>query len=331
MKLFSPSAEIDKSTMLMREATREERQLFYREEWTRRELPDFIRQTLSLREFGFDLDGSGPSHRYNQFMTVDQLEEFLKNMAPYSAYASVALYERPTKREGWLKAELALDIDAKDLPLKSCSCTEGKVCESCIYQARDVALEFIDTLRGDLGFRNIITSYSGRGFHIRILDEAAMQLESAERNQFVTYVAGGAVPSNLSLLLGYSKVFRERAARTLERLDEERLAAEVGVRRTLTKLLQEKPNIVNSLRSGRADEIFSLEGLGAETITKLLSALAKLNSEFTDGKVTVDTKRILRLPSSLHSGVSMKCMVVKNLESFNIDDAIPKFVRERGE
>ncbi|MEM2192132.1 MAG: DNA primase catalytic subunit PriS [Candidatus Hadarchaeales archaeon] len=315
----------------MREATREERQIFYREEWNKRDLPDFVRQTLSLREFGFDLDGSGPSHRYNQFMTVEQLEEFLKNMAPYSAYTSVALYERPTKREGWLKAELALDIDAKDLPVKSCGCAEGKVCESCIYQARDVALEFIDTLKGDLGFRNIVTSYSGRGFHIRILDEAAMHLETTERSQFVTYVAGGVVPSNLSLLLGYSKVFRERAARTLEKMDEKRLAVEVGVRRTLARLLEEKQHIINCLRSGNIDEIFSLKGLGAETITKLFSALARLNSEFTDGKVTVDTKRILRLPSSLHSGVSMKCIVVKNLESFRLEDAIPKFVKERRE
>lgn len=315
--------------MEMRAATPEERRLFYREEWSKRDLPDFIRQTLSLREFGFDLDGSGPSHRYNQFMTVEQLEEFMKNMAPYSAYASVALYEKPKKREGWLKAELALDIDAKDLPVKPCGCPKGNVCESCIYQARDVALEFLDTLKGDLGLRNINVAYSGRGFHIRVLDEAVMQLESAERNQLVAYVAGGVVPSDLTILLGYSRVFRERAARTLEKLDEEKLAVEVGVKRTMERLLEEKQYIIDCLRGGRTEEIFSLKGLGAETITKLLEALARLNSAFTDGKVTVDTKRILRLPSSLHSGVSMKCILVKNLENFRLEDALPRFVKER--
>ncbi|MEE1335253.1 MAG: DNA primase catalytic subunit PriS, partial [Methanobrevibacter sp.] len=36
------------------------------------------------------------------------------------------------------------------------------------------------------------------------------------------------------------------------------------------------------------------------------------------------------LPSSLHSKVSMKCMEVKNRESFDpFDKAVPKFVYER--
>ncbi|MGZ7120201.1 MAG: DNA primase catalytic subunit PriS, partial [Methanobacterium sp.] len=47
-------------------------------------------------------------------------------------------------------------------------------------------------------------------------------------------------------------------------------------------------------------------------------------------KVTIDLKRILRLPSSLHSMVSMKCMEVKNIDSFDpFKDAVPKFVLEK--
>ncbi len=63
---------------------------------------------------------------------------------------------------------------------------------------------------------------------------------------------------------------------------------------------------------------------------RLLTHLAKLNSGLTDGKVTVDTKRILRLPSSLHTGVSMKCILVRNLDSFKLEDAMPKFMKEGG-
>jgi len=49
-----------------------------------------------------------------------------------------------------------------------------------------------------------------------------------------------------------------------------------------------------------------------------------------DAKVTIDLKRILRLPTSLHSMVSMKCMEVKNIESFDpFKEAVPKFVSER--
>jgi DNA primase small subunit len=312
----------------MRPATPEERARFYREEWSKRDLPDFILHTLSLREFGFDLDGRGPSNRYNQFMMVEQLEEFLRNRAPYSVYTSVALYERPSKREGWRKAELVFDIDAKDLPLKPCACPGGEVCELCIREAGRVASEFAGTLRGDLGMRNINFVYSGRGFHIRVTDDFAMELEQSERGQIVNYITGAVVPSRLTLAFGYSKVFRERVVRVLEKLDEGRLLDVVRVKRVVRRLMEEKDRVLAAFRTGRLDEISSMGGIGSETLGRLLGSLAKLNSEFTDGKVTVDTKRILRLPSSLHSGVSMKCILVRNLDNFRFEDAMPKFLRE---
>lgn len=317
--------------MIMRPATPEERKKFYQEEWSKRDLPDFILHTLSMREFGFDLDGSGPSHRYNQFMTPEQLEEFLKFRAPYSAYASVALYEKPRRREGWIKADLVFDIDAKDLPIKPCGCPRGKVCELCIGEAKKIAGEFADVLKGDLGFRNIKFVYSGRGFHIRVFDEAAMTLEHNERQQLVNYVTGGVVPSEPSLSLGYPLVFRKHASRVLAQLNENRLQEAIKSRQIVVKVMKFKKEMAENLREGKIEEILNLKGIGAGTFERLLELLARINSEFTDGKVTVDTKRILRLPSSLHSGVSRKCMVIKNLDKFSPDDAIPKFLAEAEE
>ena len=58
--------------------------------------------------------------------------------------------------------------------------------------------------------------------------------------------------------------------------------------------------------------------------------IAGINHELCDTKVSIDLKRILRLPSTLHYKVSMKCTAVKKIESFNpFDDAVPKFVYER--
>ncbi len=314
--------------MEMREATPEERRRFYAEEWDKREIPDFILHTLSMREFGFDLDGTGPSHRYKHFTTVEQLGDFMKNMAPYSAFASVALYERPSAREGWLKSELAFDIDAKDLPLKACGCPPGTVCERCIDQARKVAMEFAETLKGDLGLRNVNFVYSGRGFHVRVNDEAIMELEQTERGQIVEYVTGAVMPTDLTMAFGYSKVFRERAARTFEALDESQLL-DKGLRKSVAqRLMAEKARVFEAIRQGRFEEVSSFEGMGAKSFQLLMEFLARANSGFTDGKVTIDTKRILRLPSSLHSTVSMKCMLVRNIAQFKLEDAVPKFMRE---
>jgi DNA primase small subunit len=317
--------------MEMREATPEERKQFYSEEWNKHEIPDFILHTLSLREFGFDLDGTGPSHRYNQFMTIEQLVEYLQNRAPYSAFTSVALYEQPSMRKGWMKSELAFDIDAKDLPLKSCGCAPGNVCEQCIDEARRITMEFAEVLNRDLGLRNIHFVYSGRGFHVRVTDDSIMTLEQTERAQIVEYITGSVIPTDVTMALGYSQVFRERLARTFERVDEQRLLRARGLRKSIVqKLMAEKDRALEAMRMGKLDELSTLEGLGPKTFQQLLEFLVRLNSEFVDGKVTIDTKRILRLPSSLHSGVSMKCMLVRDIGRFKLKDAVPKFVDERG-
>ncbi len=317
--------------MEMHEASPDERRQFYSEEWNKRELPDFILHTLSLREFGFDLDGTGPSHRYNQFMTLEQLAEYLRNRAPYSAFTSVALYEQPSMRKGWMKSELAFDIDAKDLPLKSCSCASGSVCELCIDEARRIAMEFAETMSKDLGLHNINFVYSGRGFHIRVIDDAIMTLEQTERAQIVEYITGSVIPTDVTMALGYSQVFRERLARTFKGMDQQRLSKVRGFRRSvIQKLMAEKERALGAMRRGKLDELSELEGIGPKTFRQLLEFLVRLNSEFTDGKVTIDTKRILRLPSSLHSGVSMKCMLVRDIGRFKLEDAAPKFVHERG-
>ncbi|MEM2878395.1 MAG: DNA primase catalytic subunit PriS [Candidatus Hadarchaeales archaeon] len=314
----------------MRESTPEERRRFYAEEWRPEDLPGFITRTIGSREFGFDMDGTGPSNRYNQFQSPADLERFLRRWSPYSAYASVAMYTRPSAREGWMKSELAMDIDAKDLPIRTCGCREGSVCEVCIEEARRVAIEFSETLGGDLDLKDIHMVYSGRGFHVRVMDERVMPLEQTERGQIVEYVTGGVLPTDLTLSLGYSRVFRERAARTLSMIPEEKLLSS-GMRRSIVeRIFAERDKAVAAMRAGRFDEISEIEGMGKRTFMRFLELLARVNMECTDGKVTVDTKRILRLPSSLHSGVSMKCIEVRDIERFRLDDAVPKFMREAG-
>ncbi len=315
--------------MQFREATPEERKIYYNEEWGgRRELPDYILHTLSLREFGFDHDGSGPSDRKNQFLTVDQLESHVRAKAPYSVYVSVAQYENPSQMAGWLKAELAFDVDAKDLPAKQC-CGEGQVCERCLEEARRVVSMIGDVLRSDLGLRELRYSYSGRGFHLRVLDEAVQKMGPTARGEIASYVVGGVIPSDLTLALGYSRVFRNYAARILERLDEKTLLQE-GLRKSVvTLLLEKKREVISSLAAGRMEEIKGIEGMGEKTLWRLMELLRRLHSGQEDGKVTVDTRRILRLPSSLHSGVSMKCVEIRDINNFSLDMAVPKFVGER--
>ena len=311
----------------MREATEDEREQYYQEEWKANDLPDFLLHTLSLREFGFDHDGEGPNDRYNQFMTQDDLSDFLKERGPYAVYSSVALYERPSERKRWLKSELAFDIDAKDLPFTRCDCTGGEVCELCLEDARRVTASFADTLSSDLGLDDIHFVYSGRGFHIRVFDDSVMGMGQAGRSQVVEYVTGNVVPSDFTMALGYSEVFRKRVKRTFENLEEEDLVEGDIWRRSASKLMEEKDRVMNLIDKGKIDNIKDFENVGKKTFSRLMDFITRLNSEHTDGKVTIDKKRILRVPSSLHSTVSRKCVELQDIDDFSFDETIPEFLR----
>ena len=93
-----------------------ERRQYYREEWDVKNIPDYIRESLIQREFGFDHMGRGPNDRYRVFKNTDYLRKFMRYRAPFAAYSSVALYHKPRRRDGWIKAELVLMLMLKIYP-----------------------------------------------------------------------------------------------------------------------------------------------------------------------------------------------------------------------
>ncbi len=313
-------------------ASPDERKIYYAEEWSKSDLPDFIVKHMELREFGFDRDGGGPNDRYNKIDTPEKLERYyLRHFYPYASYSSISFYEKPDKREGWLGAELVFDIDAKDLPMRRCDCEAGSVCETCLEDAKEFIFLVRDALEGDLGVKKIRYVYSGRGYHVRVFDEDLMKLGSTERGYILDYVSGGVVPEERLLKAkgGYPRVFKDRMLKFLEFADEEKLKEipSIGDKKA-ADVFNAKRLIANELEEG---SLKSLKGiLKEESFNRFMEHLRALNAGMLDGKVTVDVKRILRLPSSLHSTVSMKCVEVKDLEKFDpFKHAVPKFVGER--
>ena len=82
----------------------QERRRYYREEWSEKDIPDFIADGITKREFGFDHLGHGPNDRYKVFFGTRPLKRFLRTKAPFAAYISVAFYANPRNRGGWEKA-----------------------------------------------------------------------------------------------------------------------------------------------------------------------------------------------------------------------------------
>lgn len=319
---------------LLKPATHGERRKYYREEWDVKDIPDFIINSVNKREFGFDHMGRGPNDRYRVFRTSELLRKFLRYRAPFAAYTSVAFYDKPQRRAGWIKSELVFDVDAKDIPLRECNC-EG-VCEICLNQAREIICGLIDTLKGDLGLKDIHVVYSGRGYHLRVLDESVMEMDSDVRGQIVQYIIGAEVPENefdyagekyalehFAIPFGYPNVFTRRAKYAILHLNKESEVEEIS--KDYLKKVFANRNFIENDEWG----IFRSK-IGPVRYQRLMKSIASLNMGLVDAKVTIDLKRILRLPSSLHSMVSMKCMEVRDIENFDpFNEAVPKFVWER--
>ncbi|WP_048190607.1 DNA primase catalytic subunit PriS [Methanobacterium sp. SMA-27] len=315
-------------------ASPEERKRYYREEWNIKQVPEYIIHSIQEREFGFDHVGRGPNDRYKVFRTPDLLKRFLKVRTPFAAYCSVAFYDKPRRRDRWTKAELVFDVDAKDIPVRTCEC-EG-VCEICLNEAREIVLGIIDTLKADLGLKNIHVVYSGRGYHIRVLDNDVMSVNSDVRSQIVKYLVGADVPENEYSLdfekvsyehfvipFGYPNVFTKRVKYAILHLTENSELDEVN-KKLLKDVLKHRQLIELDNWGMFKNKI------GPQRYRKVIKGIASINMSLVDAKVSIDLKRILRLPSSLHSMVSMKCTEVKNIETFDpFDDAVPKFVYER--
>jgi DNA primase small subunit len=315
-------------------ASPDERKRYYREEWDIKQVPDFIAHSIQEREFGFDHIGRGPNDRYKVFRNPDLLKRFLKVRTPFAAYCSVAFYDKPRRRDKWTKAELVFDVDAKDIPIRTCECES--VCDICLNEAREIVCDIIDTLKKDLGLNNIHVIYSGRGYHVRVLDDNVTSVNSDVRSQIVKYLVGAEVPENEYSLdfekvsyehfvipFGYPNVFTKRVKYSILHLNEHSNLDEVN--KKLLKDVLKNRHLIEEDNWG----MFKNK-IGPLRYKKVVNGIASMNMSLVDAKVSIDLKRILRLPSSLHSMVSMKCTEVKNIETFDpFKEAVPKFVYER--
>lgn len=303
----------------LREVSEEERKSYYRDEWSYEDLPQFISNSIDEREFGFDHDGSGPSDRYNSFLTVNELEKELKKSYPYSVYTSISFYEEPMRRNKWKGAELTFDVDAKDLPVRSCDCDIGEVCPICLEDAKELSLKIIDGLR-DLGFKEIYFIYSGRGYHIRVFDDWILESDSTGRERILEYVSGSKVPKKNSNR-GYPGIFKNFALHVIKRAKRSQLK---GIEKLGDKSVEKI-----KMKAEYDRKNLSIKNVKGER--NLYKWISKVNSDSVDAKVTMDVKRILRMPSSLHSKAGMICKLIprKKWKKFDpFEDAVPQFRKE---
>jgi len=292
--------------------------------------------SLPQREFAFSKFESTTMIRHMSFSNKEELNEYIKANVPQHVYYSSAYYRTPSAQsmdeKGWLGADLIFDIDVDHIPTKckelhdhwkclSCgasgwgytlkcpSCGSEKlewnkwVCDICINYAREEIIKLIDILENDLGYSRaeMFVTFSGhRGFHLHVEDESVRDLDQDARREISDYIRGVGLEVNL-LLARAGKNYRYKYSITAPGW-----AGRIAKRIFLNADVEEDVNL---------EQLSKPLDWWVQNIT---SALNELTVKI-DEKVTIDTKRLIRLPGSLHGKTGLKVFSLTPSEVENLD------------
>lgn len=302
---------------------------------------------MESREFGFQLFDSQSMIRHLAFSNSEELNRFLREHVPKHAYYSTALYEHPSapdmSEKGWKGAEVVFDIDidhvytpCKDLhdswkcqdcgaegrgaPSKCPVCGGEKlekkswVCNLCINAAREEILKLLDFLELDFGMsrKDIRVYFSGhRGFHLHIDSEEVLLLDQEVRREISDYVRGLGLDPEALLRRTKSNKYSLKYGVDAPGWPG-RIAKYVSL--TFAEDPRLKDNASPELPLSAWKEIISraVDELGVKI----------------DEKVTIDTRRLIRLPWTLHGKTGLRVVEfsVSELEALAAEDLLSKAV-----
>ena len=299
----------------------------------------------NLREWGHIpwTPGSGTTMlRHQSLYDLGDVDTFFADNAPRHAYFSAARYDDPgastMSKKGWRSADLVFDLDADHLPGVDPAETSYP---EMLAECKKALLRLLDFLDDDFAFDDCTVVFSGgRGYHVHVRDESVRELDSEARREVVDYVRAIDLDTEGLIRTVSERGTTKRVLRTeggwgarvhealVEYADDLRDMDEADARERLMEL--------EGIGEGRAETILGAfdrnptavrEGnveAGGPGVRRLVSALAaRVTATDTapiDEPVTTDTRRLIRLPGTLHGGSGL---VVTPLDRAEIDEFDP--------
>jgi DNA primase small subunit len=296
--------------------------------------------SLEQREWGFVLFNPGSAEmrmrRHIGFSGREELLQYIKNLVPQHSYYSTAYYEKPDAgtmaEKGWCGADLIFDLDADHI-------VRGQPYDQMLARVKEETEKLLAMLIDEMGIESKtleVVFSGGRGYHIHVKDIAFRGWGSSERRELIDYVCGiGIDPAAmLSGKITTSSGWPMRFRKTLkEYLDWLGTLPEADALTHLTGLEGIGKESAATFLKKRGDFLVEIErhptgmilkNRVIHTVTSLqvgefkTRLLAK--AALADEPVTTDTKRLIRMPTSLHGGSGMR---VQPLELRDINDFDP--------
>ncbi|MDD4137382.1 MAG: DNA primase catalytic subunit PriS [Methanoregula sp.] len=314
-------------------------------EFLRQRFTEYYRKTVLVspssieqREWGFVLFNPGGTEmrmrRHIGFSSSGEVIEYIKNLIPQHAYYSTAYYEKPDAGtmadKGWCGADLIFDLDADHI-------VRGPY-DQMLARVKEETEKLLAIMTDEFGMdhKTIELVFSGgRGYHVHVKDIAFRGWGSAERRELIDYICGIGIdpPAMLagkpSAAPGWPKRYREALTEYLGwigTLPEPEAIAHLTAIEGIGKdsaatLLKKREEIIEEIVCHPTSMILKNRVLGiivaqpeGEFRKRLLSRAA-----LADEPVTTDTKRLIRMPTSLHGGSGMRVQPLELRELHDFD------------
>jgi DNA primase small subunit len=293
--------------------------------------------SLEEREWGFIFfDPAYPEIRMCRHMAFGgpgELEAYLRAVVPAHTFHSAAYYARPgaptMAEKGWTGADLIFDLDADHL-------MRGPY-HLMLARVKEETQKLLSMLTGELGFdpRLLQVVFSGgRGYHIHVRDPSVRQWGSQERREMIDYVCGIGIEAKAMLgkstgePRGWRLRYREALLSYLEWVEtlapeqaEEHLVSCGAGKRSIVRFRERIPDHIRSLRQHLTGPLLrdrTLQAVLSEENGELFRRIRERGA-LADEPVTTDTKRLIRMPGSLHGGSGLRVtpLAVKELDDFD--------------
>lgn len=283
------------------------------------------------REFGFVV-GEDRFIRNISFENTKELRKFMDTRSVKHAYVG-AVYEKspsrysPIQKIKWKFREFIFDIDINDFDLvRTCGCQGYTYCTECWSLVQDTVLFIDETMRQDFGFTDITWLFSGRrGVHGWIKDKIANSFDQAQRVailNYLTMVHDQKRTQTIEEIPNEAKPLRDRiysiiAKSYLLNSSEESLV-EIGIAKKKAKDIIQRVKTSSEFDA----QTYNLIIPSNQTVrNKLSHEIILKRYPRIDRKVTMDTRRVSRMPYSIHGNTGQLAVVIKDIKSFYPDSA----------
>ncbi len=274
--------------------------------------------SVEQREFGIGGFERKIESRHMGFESDASLQNYLVRDTPLYISHSIAYYRfpkaTPMENKGWMGGDLVFDLDVHGGLFLSAE-EQGKV--------RQDALRLVeDFLMSDFGVRreHIRIVFSGnRGYHVHVLDPSYRMLSGEARREISDYVSGKG--------LNYETFFNKDEKWKLYGPKEDDWGYRGRFFRTAMKLLEESPSRIHRrllkpeeaaiLREGMRTGLWSKTSIPdiVERMKPVADMLPVQCIEVDTG-VTIDTKRLIRVPGTLHGSTGLVAQEMRSLGDF---------------